>query len=72
MPNQTIASLLANLRGGGFNTSLTLRGINIVGQKVVAFEPTGVAGGAASTVFTVNNAGVARATNIASIDSVDF
>jgi len=62
--NSTITQLLRDLRGGGFNTSLTLRGINIVGQKVVAFE-NGV-------VFTVNNAGLARATRISQIDSVDF
>lgn len=62
--NSTITQLLRDLRGGGFNTSLTLRGVNITGQKVVAFE-NGV-------VFTVNGAGLARATRISQIDSVDF
>lgn len=62
--NTTIRTLLEDLRGGGFNTSITLNGVNLVGQKVIAFE-NGV-------VFTVNNAGVARATVIGRIDSVDF
>jgi hypothetical protein len=70
MPNQTLFTLLQNLRGGGFNTSLTLPGgIEFTGQKVVAFDTTT---GVGNTVFTVNNAGVARATNIGSINSVDF
>lgn len=62
--NGAIRRLLEDLRGGGFNTSLTIDGFNIAGQKVVSFE-NGV-------VFTVNAAGVARATVIAEIDSVDF
>jgi hypothetical protein len=62
--NTTISNLLMDLRGGGFNTSITINGVQFFGQKVVAFE-----GG---TVFTVDNAGVARATVIANIDSVDF
>lgn len=62
--NSAIRRLLEDLRGGGFNTSLTVDGLNIVGQKVVAFE-NGV-------VFTVNSSGVARATVISEIDSVDF
>lgn len=65
MPEQgTIRRLLEDLRGGGFNTSLTVDGVQFLGQKVVAFE-NGV-------VFTVDAAGVARATVITSIDSVDF
>jgi hypothetical protein len=64
MPNQTITTLLQNLIGGGFNASITINGVEFTGQKVVAFE-NGV-------VYTVNNAGVARATVIANIDSVDF
>lgn len=62
--NSVIRTVLQDLRGGGFNTSLTISGVNIVGQKVVAFEDV--------VVFTVNNAGVARATVIADIQSVDF
>jgi len=62
--NSVIRRLLEDLRGGGFNTSITVNGINIAGQKVVAFE-NGV-------VFTVNSNGVARATVISQIDSVDF
>lgn len=64
MPNQVILQLLQDLRGGGFNTSLLLDGLQIKDQKVVAFS-NGV-------VFTVNSDGVARATVIAEIDSVDF
>lgn len=64
MPNQVILQLLQDLRGGGFNTSLLLDGLQIKEQKVVAFS-NGV-------VFTVDNNGVARATVIAEIDSVDF
>lgn len=59
-----ITTLLQNLRGNGFNASITLPGFNFTGQKVVAFE-NGV-------VYTVNDAGVARATVISNIQSVDF
>lgn len=62
--NQIVRRLLEDLRGGGFNASLTLNGFQFNGQKVVAFE-NGV-------VFTVDAAGVARATVIADIQSVDF
>lgn len=66
MPNQNgdIRQLLEDLRGGGFNTSLLIDGFQIAGQKVVAFS-NGV-------VFTVDNGGLARATRIDQIDSVDF
>lgn len=60
----TIRRLLEDLRGSGFTTSLVLQGVVIEGQKVVAFE-NGV-------VYTVNAAGVARATRIDMIDSVNF
>jgi hypothetical protein len=60
----TIVTLLRDLRGGGFNTSLLIRGVQLVGQKVVAFE--------GNVVFTVDAAGLARATSIGRIDSVDF
>lgn len=59
-----VRRLLEDLRGGGFNTSITVRGFEFTGQKVVSFE-NGV-------VFTVNAAGVARATVIGDIQSVDF
>ena len=67
MPEQTTQSifrLLQDLRGGGFNASITVSGFTFTGQKVVAFEN--------NTVFTVNAAGVARATPVANILSVDF
>lgn|GEM_PF-1483042 len=66
MPEQqnVLRRLLEDLRGGGFNTSIVIDGIQFVGQKVVAFE-NGV-------VFTVDAAGVARATLINQIDSIDF
>jgi len=60
----SLRQLLQNLRGGGFNASLTLNGVNIVGQKVVVV--------ADNVVYTVNNAGLARAALIDRIDSVDF
>jgi len=62
--NTTIRRLLEDLRGSGFNVSLTLDGIQFGGQKVVSFEN--------GLVFTVDGAGVARATVINQIDSVDF
>lgn len=64
MPESTIRRLLEDLRGGGFNTSLVINGIQFSGQKVVSFEN--------NTVFTVDSNGVARATPIVRIDSVDF
>lgn len=65
MPENTIIRrLLEDLRGGGFNTSITVNGFQFNGQKVVAFEN--------STVFTVDAAGLARATVIGQIQSVDF
>lgn len=64
MPQAAIRALLEDLRGGGFNTSITLDGFQFNRQKVICFE-NGV-------VFTVNEDGVARATNIALIQSVDF
>lgn len=64
LENNAIRRLLEDLRGGGFNTSITIDGVNITGQKVVAFE-NGV-------VYTVNSNGVARATVISEIDSIDF
>ncbi len=62
--SSVIRQLLEDLRGGGFNTSLVVDGVVITGQKVVAFE-NGV-------VYTVNEAGVARATLVNQIDSVNF
>jgi len=62
--NPVIRQLLLDLRGGGFNTSITLSGVTIFGQKVINLE-----GG---VVYTVNAAGLARATVIAQIESVDF
>lgn len=62
--NAVIRALLMDLRGGGFNASLTLDGVELKHQKVVAFE-NGV-------VFTVDQNGLARATVIAQIQSVDF
>ncbi|MEW8979874.1 MAG: hypothetical protein AB2385_15900 [Symbiobacterium sp.] len=62
--NSTIRQLLEDLRGGGFNTSLIVDGVVIENQKVVAFE-NGI-------VYTVNANGVARATRIDQIDSVNF
>ncbi|MGE5673483.1 MAG: hypothetical protein ACM3XM_06300 [Mycobacterium leprae] len=60
----TIRRLLEDLRGGGFNASITISGFNFTGQKVIAFENV--------VVYTVNAAGGARATPIADILSVDF
>lgn len=60
----TIRRLLEDLRGSGFTVSLTLDGIQFTGQKVVAFEN--------GLVYTVDGAGVVRATVINQIDSVDF
>ncbi|MBP2019660.1 hypothetical protein J2Z79_003102 [Symbiobacterium terraclitae] len=62
--SSTIRQLLEDLRGGGFNTSLIVDGVVIENQKVVAFE-NGI-------VYTVNANGVARATRIDQIDSVNF
>ncbi|HWI65717.1 MAG TPA: hypothetical protein VNT75_28135 [Symbiobacteriaceae bacterium] len=66
MPEQNgiIRRLLEDLRGGGFNTALTVEGFEFAGQKVVSFE-NGV-------VFTVNDAGLARATVIGQIQSTAF
>ncbi|MDF2629866.1 MAG: hypothetical protein K0R39_3697 [Symbiobacteriaceae bacterium] len=62
--NAAIRRLLEDLRGGGFNASITLDGVEFDGQKVVGFEN--------GTVLTVDQAGVARMTVIAQIRSVDF
>lgn len=62
--NLVIRRLLEDLRGGGFNTSIVLQGVTFENQKVVSFE-NGV-------VFTVDAAGLARATVIGDILSVDF
>lgn len=65
MPSRTnIANLLRNLVGTGFNVSLIVDGVVIENQKVVTVEP--------SLVFTVNAAGLVRATLISQIDSVNF
>lgn len=61
---RVIRRLLEDLRGSGFNTSLTVDGFNITNQKVVAFED--------GVVYTVSSNGVARATIIDEIDSVNF
>lgn len=60
----TIGNLLRDLRGNPFTTSITVPGIQFVGQKVVSFE--------GNVVFTVDTAGLVRATQIPSIVSVDF
>jgi len=60
----TIRNLLEDLRGGRFNTSLVVNGVVIRRQKVVAFEN--------DVVYTVNRNGLARATRIDRIDSVNF
>lgn len=62
--NQIIRRLLEDLRGGGFNASLTINGFTFTRQKVVAFE-NGV-------VYTVGEDGTARATVISTIQSVDY
>lgn len=60
----TIRRLLEQLRGTGFNVSITIDGTEFTGQKVVAFED--------GLVFTVNTAGLVRATRVDRIASVDF
>ncbi|MFZ5825362.1 MAG: hypothetical protein ACOY94_13765 [Bacillota bacterium] len=60
----TIANLLRSLVGTGFNVSLIVDGVVIENQKVVAVQ--------SNIVFTVNAAGVVRATLINQIDSVNF
>jgi len=62
--NQVIRRLLEDLRGGGFNTILTVDGFQFEGQKVISFE-NGV-------VFTTDAGGLARATVIADIQSTAF
>lgn len=62
--NVVIRRLLEDLRGGGFNTSITVDGFQFNGQKVIAFE--------SGVVYTVDAAGVARATQLNAIQSVDF
>jgi len=64
LENPVIRRLLLDLRGGGFNTSITLSGVTIFGQKVINLED--------GIVYTVNAAGLTRATVIAEIQSVDF
>lgn len=65
MPSTTsIANLLRSLIGGGFTVSLIVDGVVIENQKVVAVQ--------SNIVFTVNAAGVVRATLINQIDSVNF
>lgn len=59
-----IAALLRSLVGTGFTVSLIVDGVVIADQKVVTVEP--------NLVFTVNAAGVVRATLISQIDSVNF
>jgi len=59
-----IRRLLEDLRGNGFNVSLILDGVVIEGQKVVSLEN--------DLVFTVNSAGLVRATRIDRIESVNF
>lgn len=59
-----IRRLLEDLRGGGFNTSLTVDGFQFNNQKIIAFE-NGV-------VYSVDANGLARATLISQIQSVDF
>lgn len=59
-----IRALLESLRGNPFGVSLIIDGVEILGQKVVGFD--------GNLVLTVNQAGVARATLITAIDSVNF
>lgn len=56
--------LLRDLRGGGFNTSITIRGAEFEDLKVISFED--------DVVFTVDEAGLARAFCIERIDAIDF
>lgn len=60
----TIANLLRDLVGTGFNVSLIVDGVVIENQKVVTVD--------SNFVFTVNAAGLVRATLISQIDSVNF
>ena len=60
----SIANLLRSLVGTGFTVSLIVDGVVIENQKVVAVQ--------SNIVFTVNAAGVVRATLINQIDSVNF
>lgn len=53
-----------DLRGAGFAASLTVGGITVPEQKIVAIEH--------GVLFTVNPQGVVRATRIDRIDSVGF
>lgn len=64
MGQTNIRRLLEDLRGNGFNVSLILDGVVIEGQKVVSLEN--------DLVFTVNSAGLVRATRIDRIESVNF
>ncbi|HWI51792.1 MAG TPA: hypothetical protein VNT01_06590 [Symbiobacteriaceae bacterium] len=64
MENAAIRRLLEDLRGGGFNASITVNNFQFNGQKIIGFE-NGV-------VFSTDAAGIARATIIADIQSVDF
>jgi hypothetical protein len=64
LPQATIRALLEDLRGPNFGVSITIDGTEFTGQKVVAFEN--------DLVFTVNAAGLVRATRIDRIASVDF
>lgn len=64
MGQTNVRRLLEDLRGNGFNVSLILNGVVLEGQKVVSFEN--------DLVFTVNSAGVVRATRLDRIDSVNF
>lgn len=59
-----IRALLESLIGNPFNVSLVVDGVEIFGQKVVSVNN--------NIVLTVNKDGVARATVIAEIDSVNF
>lgn len=64
MPDSSIRDVLQTLRGNPFTTSLVVDGVVINNQKVVAVTNT--------LVYTVDAAGVVRATLLNQIDSVDF
>ncbi|MFZ5817551.1 MAG: hypothetical protein ACOY93_20015 [Bacillota bacterium] len=60
----SIRELLQRLIGGGFTVSLIVDGVVITDQKVVSVTN--------DLVFTVNAAGVVRATRLAEIDSINY
>jgi hypothetical protein len=64
VPISSLRQLLQSLIGSGFTVSLVVNGVVIENQKVVTVD--------SNLVFTVNNAGVVRATLLNNITSVNF